>query len=255
MDKRYLSHLTAVFLVAGRGTRISKLTKNPKCLLKIKKKTLIELNIKKLIKFGVKHFVIVLGFKKKLIIDHLKVFKNEKKNNIKYIVNKSYISKGNSHSLFLGLKNVNRGACIFLDGDIVLHENALKNFILYNKKNSALVGKGSIKDVECAKVFINKKNKIKYMIDKALAGKEILDNHSFLGEAIGLIKLDNNYRKKFITILKEFLSKKKNYKKNWEKPLNEFMENYNLDYLYTKTKKWIEIDNKKDYEKAKKIFL
>ena len=157
--------------------------------------------------------------------------------------------------MLLGLKNVNRGPCIFLDGDIVLHENALKNFILYNKKNSALVGKGSIKDVECAKVFINKKNKIKYMIDKALAGKEILDNHSFLGEAIGLIKLDNNYRKKFITILKEFLSKKKNYKKNWEKPLNEFMENYNLDYLYTKTKKWIEIDNKKDYEKAKKIFL
>ena len=93
------------------------------------------------------------------------------------------------------------------------------------------------------------------MIDKALAGKEILDNHSFLGEAIGLIKLDNNYRKKFIITLKEFLSKKKNYKKNWEKPLNEFMENYNLDYLYTKTKKWIEIDNKKDYENAKKIFL
>ena len=33
------------------------------------------------------------------------------------------------------------------------------------------------------------------------------------------------------------------------------MKNYDLDYLYTKSEKWIEIDNKKDYEKAKKIFL
>ena len=255
MDKRHQSLLTAVFLVAGSGTRISKLTKNPKCLLKIKNKTLIELNIEKLIKFGVKNFIIVMGFKKKLIIDHIKTLKNEKKINIKYIDNKSYISKGNSHSLFLGLKSMKRGPCIFLDGDIILHSDILKKFIVFNRKNSALVGKGSIKDIECAKVFINKKNKIKYMIDKVLASKEIMNSHNFLGEAIGLIKLDNNYKNKFIKILKNFFFKKKNFKKNWEKPLNEFIKNYDLDYLYTKSEKWIEIDNKKDYEEAKKIFL
>lgn len=255
MDNRHQSLLTAVFLVAGSGSRISKLTKNPKCLLRIKNKTLLELNIKKLIKFGVKNFIIVMGFKKKIIINHIKALSKEKKINIKYIDNKSYISKGNSHSLFLGLKSIKVGPCIFLDGDIILHSNILKKFIVFNKKNSALVGKGSIKDVECAKVFINKKNKIKYMIDKTLAGKEITKSHNFLGEAIGVIKLDNNYRNKFIKILKKFLSKKENFKKNWEKPLNEFMKNCDLDYLFTKSEKWIEIDDKKDYEKAKKIFL
>ena len=254
MDKRYANFITAVFLVAGRGTRISKLTNNPKCLLKINNQSLITSNIKKLIHFGIKNFVIVTGFKKKLIIDHLKMYEKNKKINIKYIDNKFYISKGNSYSLLLGLKNVKSRQCIFLDGDVVIKSEILKKFIYFNKKNSALVGKGSVKDVECAKVFINKKKKIRYMIDKVLAGKEILKNHFFLGEAIGLIKLNKKYRERLISVLNLFLSKKKNYKKNWEKPLNEFMKNFNLDYLYTNSQKWIEIDDKKDYETAKKIF-
>ena len=141
-----------------------------------------------------------------------------------------------------------------MDGDIVLNLNILKKFVDFSKKNSALVGKGNIKDAECAKVFVNKNNMIKYMIDKTLASKEILNNHKFLGEAIGVIKLDDKYKNKFIKILKKFLLKKKNFKKNWEKPLNEFMRNSNLDYFFTKSKKWIEIDSKRDYEQAKKIF-
>ena len=39
--------------------------------IKVKTKTLIELNIEKFIKIGVSNFVIVIGYKKKLIIDHL----------------------------------------------------------------------------------------------------------------------------------------------------------------------------------------
>ncbi len=76
----------------------------------------------------------------------------------------------------------------------------------------------------------------------------------FLGEAVGIIRLDNNYRKKLIFILNKFLGDKKNLKKNWENPLNIFMSKNNLDYVYTKSNKWIEIDNKQDYFKAKRIF-
>ena len=32
------------------------------------------------------------------------------------------------------------------------------------------------------------------------------------------------------------------------------MSKNNLDYYYTKSSKWIEIDNKQDYLKAKRIF-
>ena len=120
MDKRYQNLLTAVFLVAGRGTRILDYTDKPKCLLKLKQKTLIELNIEKFIKIGVSNFVIVIGYKKKLITDHLNEILANKKIKIKYINNKNFVSKGNSYSLLLGLQNVKKKFCVFLDGDIFL---------------------------------------------------------------------------------------------------------------------------------------
>ena len=86
-----------------------------------------------------------------------------------------------------------------------------------------MVGKGDISDKECAKVFINKHKKIKYMRDKKFAEQDVLVSSKFLGEAVGIIRLDNNYRKKLIFILNKFLGDKKNLKKNWENPLNIFM--------------------------------
>lgn len=254
MDKRYLKSLTAVLLLAGRGSRISELTKNPKCLLKINNFTLLQLNINHLSNLGIKSFLLVVGYKKKIIFNFFKKKIKKKNINLKFINNKFYISKGNSYSLLLGLKGIRFGPCIFLDGDIAIDKEILKKFVKSKKKNSALIGKGSIRDVECAKTFINKKKEIKYMIDKTLADKRVTSKYSFLGEAIGIIKLDNNHRKKLINVLKKFLVKKENYFKNWEKPLNEFMKDNILNYYFTRSKKWIEIDNKKDYQLAKKIF-
>mgnify|MGYP001259914739 CR=1 FL=1 len=254
MDKRYQNLLTAVFLVAGRGTRILEYTDKPKCLLKLKNKTLIESNIEKLVKIGISNFIIVLGYKKELIIEHLNKISTLKKIKIKYVDNKNFISKGNSHSLLLGLNNVKNKFCFFLDGDIFLGDTILKKFINNPKKNLALIGKGSLNDKECAKVFIDKDEKIKLMIDKIFAPKKVLNKFTFLGEAIGIIKLNNNYKNRLIRILQKFLLKKKNYKKNWEKPLNEFLINNNLDYEYTRSNKWIEIDDKNDYLKAKRCF-
>ena len=45
------------------------------------------------------------------------------------------------------------------------------------------------------------------MIDKIFAPKRILKNFTFLGEAIGIIKLSDNYKNKFIKILQNFCRK------------------------------------------------
>ena len=251
MDKRLCKSTHIIILAAGKGSRISNYTKNPKSLLQISNKSILESNIDKFIKAGAKNFTLVLGYKDYLFKKITKIYK--KNINIRIAKNKNYISKGNSYSLLLGLKKIN-SKCIFLDGDIMIDFKILKNFLETKKFNLALVGKGDISDRECAKVFINKHKKIKYMIDKKLAKKDVLISSKFLGEAVGIIRLDNNYRKKLIFILNKYLSEKKNLKKNWENPLNIFMSKNNLDYYYTKSNKWIEIDNKQDYLKAKRIF-
>ena len=251
MDKRLCDSTHIIILAAGRGSRISNYTKQPKSLLQISNKSILESNIDKFINLGAKNFTLVLGYKDYLFKKILNTYKNNI--NIKIAKNKNYISKGNSYSLLLGLKKTN-SKCIFLDGDIMIDFKILKHFLESKKNNLALVGKGDISDKECAKVFINQNKKIKYMIDKKFAKHDVLVSSKFLGEAVGIIRLDNNYRKKLIFILNKFLGDKKNLKKNWENPLNIFMSKNNLDYFYTKSNKWIEIDNKQDYLKAKQIF-
>ena len=56
--------MEAIFLLAGFGKRISALTKNPKCLLKINNEKLILRNLRLLKKQKIKDITIVLGYKK-----------------------------------------------------------------------------------------------------------------------------------------------------------------------------------------------
>ena len=76
MDKKQkqkkLKKLSAIFLLAGFGKRISDVTNNPKCLLKINKKTLIDRNLDILKKLGISNVIFVLGYKKQMIKKQIK---------------------------------------------------------------------------------------------------------------------------------------------------------------------------------------
>ena len=68
MDQRKSKYPSVVILAAGRGTRISRFTKIPKSLLKIEnEKTILETNIEKFIRLGVKKIIVVVGYKKNFI--------------------------------------------------------------------------------------------------------------------------------------------------------------------------------------------
>ena len=65
--------MEALILAAGFGSRLSKpLNKKPKSLLKIEKKTILFYLINQIIKTKIDKINIVVGFRKKLIIDYLK---------------------------------------------------------------------------------------------------------------------------------------------------------------------------------------
>ena len=63
--QKQLDQFSAIFLLAGYGKRISDVTKDPKCLLKINKKTLLNRNLSILKKLNIKNVTLVLGYKKK----------------------------------------------------------------------------------------------------------------------------------------------------------------------------------------------
>ena len=68
MDKKKQpENISVILLLAGFGNRISNLTTEPKCLLKINGKTLIERNLSNLKHLKIKNITMVLGYKKQLI--------------------------------------------------------------------------------------------------------------------------------------------------------------------------------------------
>ena len=243
--------MEAIFLLAGFGKRISALTKNPKCLLKINNEKLILRNLRLLKKQKIKDITIVLGYKKKLIEKEL--IKLNKSFNFKFAYNYDYKNKGNSFSLFEGLKKV-KSNCLIFDGDLVFSEKIIKNYLKKSFNSSFLVGKTSIKDKECAKVLVDKNGYVKKTIDKRLIKKKELKDLTFIGEAIGIIKISNKLRKLMILEFKKFFKIKKNIKLNWEHFMNYFLVKYPIKYNMTYNSDWIEIDNKYDYYKAVRKF-
>ena len=248
MDKKKLK---IILLIAGQGKRIRNLTNLPKCFLKINKKSILERNIENFQKLKVSNVMLITGYKSGLIKKTL--HKNGLLNfNVKY--NKFYKEYGNSYSIYLALSSINYDKTVILDGDLIYDFEILKNFISDDNKNSVLVGNGSIKDIECAKVLINKNKTVYKIIDKSSIGKSLLKKTKFVGEAPGMIKFNKNGLAKFKNSLKIFFKLKKNIKLNWEHAINHYCLNNQLYYFKTKNNNWIEVDNLKDYKKALKKF-
>ena len=71
--------MKAILLSAGYGTRLMPLTKKkPKCLMKIKKKVLLDFWIEKLLKIGIKDILINLHYKRDKVEKHISKSKYKK---------------------------------------------------------------------------------------------------------------------------------------------------------------------------------
>lgn len=239
--------ISALILVAGRGKRISKYTNKPKCLLKVKRRTILERNIDILLGFGFKNIYIVIGYKSKLIKKEINKLKRKIK--IKYVYNKKYKTHGNSYSLYLGLMKLNSDV-LFIDGDVIYDKKILYDYLKHTSSNSILIGKGNKNDVECGKVFGTEKL-VKRIIEKRIFKEK---KHKFLGEAIGINKLNKKYIKYFIKFGKNVFKKKENLNLNWDTFYDSFLlKKLPMKFFFTSDNKWVEIDNYKDYKKAKKL--
>jgi len=253
MDKKQnkINKISAIILLAGYGKRITSVTKNPKCLLKINNQTIIDRNLNLLKEHNIKDITLVLGYKKDLIKEQLK--KHKGYFNFTYAYNNNYKKCGNSYSLLAGLKKT-KGKSLIFDGDLIYAKKILKNFLLKGYASSFLIGKTSIKNIECAKALADKEGYIRKTIDKRLINKTELKDFNFVGEAIGIIKISNKIRKLMIIGLNNFLRNKKNLNLNWEHFMNKFLQKNLIQYNKVFNSDWIEIDTKQDYIKAVSLF-
>lgn len=246
-----MSQLTALILAAGHGSRISDVTNDPKSLLKIKEKTLMDWHFEALKTVGIRNVVVVTGYKREVLEDYLSKFKKDF--DIHFVRNDDYRIKGNTYSFYYGLEKIQSEFLLF-DADLIYDAQILKSFVDDVTSNQILVGETSIDDIECTKAMIDKDGFVRMTIDKRAVTAQERERLKFVGEAIGILKFSKAYRDDLFIACKQFLSNEENISKNWEYIMNEFLLNHDMSIHQAANDCWVEIDTKEDLEKARRLF-
>ncbi len=103
----------AIILAAGKGTRMNSIL--PKCAVSVLGKPMIVHIVDALIEASIKNIVVVVGYKKEVIIDLLKDYKEVK-------FTEQIEQLGTGHACLMGLSQLNKdvGSTIILPGDMPL---------------------------------------------------------------------------------------------------------------------------------------
>lgn len=246
-----MPNYTALILAAGYGSRISDVTENPKSLLQVNGKPLMDWHFEAWKKAGISNVVVVTGYKREMLEEYLSKFKKDF--DIHFAVNEDYRVKGNTWSFYYGLEKV-QGDFLLFDADLIYDPEILSDFLSNTAPDQILVGDSSIDDIESAKAMVDKNGFVRMTIDKRAVTSEEREQFRFAGEAVGILKFSRAYRDDMFSACKKFLSDEKNISKNWEHVMNEFLLNHDMSVHKTLNECWVEIDNKEDLDKAKRLF-
>ncbi len=146
----------AVIMCGGIGSRLKK--KYPKVLVQINKKTILEYQLSLFKKYGFKKFLLLTGYKSKMIENFLKEKKLSK--NVKIIKDKKKLGTGGA--LLNSVQFLDREFCLIY-GDILTNMNLKKMYLFFKKINgdSCLVINKNNNYKDSNLITIDKEKKVK----------------------------------------------------------------------------------------------
>lgn len=224
--------MIAVILAAGIGSRLGK--PFPKCLNRLPYgESIIERQVRLLRSQNIKQIIVVVGFKKELIMEHV--------HNVLFKYNHVYYLTNTSKSLALALDEIDSDV-IWMNGDVIFDERALKEMLVKFEQNKNLIA------------VINKKcsgEEVKFCLDKDGSIKKISkDLQKSEGEAVGI----NIIRKQDLPIMKKNLnmcSENDYFEKAIEFSIDEGIKFYPV---YLNEFPCIEVDFEEDWNDACEMF-
>jgi len=152
--------MKAIILAAGEGKRLRPFTETiPKVMLPVANKPVIEYVVDAVKNSGISEIIIVVGYKKEVIMEY---FKNNKAN-ITYVTQDKQL--GTAHAL-LQVKNHIKESFIVLSGDNIIDQSSILKLIKDESKYSILI-KEHPHPSKYGVVFVEK-GKLKEIVEKPL---------------------------------------------------------------------------------------
>lgn len=239
--------MKAILLSAGQGKRLFPFTKNrPKCMIEIEGSTVIEYQINALKRAGIKEVVVVLGFKSKMVEEHLRNIYKDSDINIKCYYNPFYCVSDNLASCWIVRDEFNDDFLI-VNGDDIFEVGLVKK-LLKSKKSPVTVA------INIKESYDADDMKVKYDSDGNLVeiGKH-LDLYEAEGEAIGI----HLFRGKGVTLYKEkveeIMSEIEGLSKWYPFAIDCLAKEGYVTVCDISEFKWAEVDFPQDIEHARKV--
>jgi choline kinase len=238
--------MQAVILAAGFGSRLGRHKgDDPKTLIKIGDRTLIDHILKTLKKNGVRNVIIITGYKREKIQEYLK---GKYTMDIKFVHNSDYETTNNIYSLYLAKEELSGGNFYIINSDVLFHERIFQNLHFSNKE-------GLILSVDLKKKLKEEDMKVIRMGDRITRISKEISLSEASGEYIGLSKVTEEAFKKLFRSIKEVISHKGTgvfYEEAFQHMIDS---GYWVTCESTRGLPWIEIDTVEDLKLAReKIF-
>ncbi len=239
--------MNIIILAAGMGTRMKEKTvKIPKCLIEVNNEKIIDRQLKNIKQLKPNNVIIVTGY----LSDLLENYISEKWGNIlnlKFIESKEYKTTNNIFSLYL-TKDYMKDDFMILESD-VFFEKKIFNNIDFKNKNLWFTDKFTINSDGCM-LTSDKNNNIKKI---EIIRKKLSYYGNNIYKSIGILFIGKQ-KQKIIELLEyEINSGNKNI--YFDLLFSKYINNINISIQNIFPKKWFEIDNQNDLEKAEQLFI
>ena len=244
-------NMQAIILAAGKGSRLGSYTKkNTKCMLEINNERLIDLSLKNLAKVGITKLILVVGYQKKNLIQHLG--KQKHGIDILYISNDDYNTTNNIYSLYLAREHLLKEDTLLLESDLIYDPSILVGLLADKRPTLAVVDKYQ-SWMDGTVVKLDKNNKITSFVPKAFFDFNEVDKYY---KTVNIYKFSKEFSISTYVPFLEAYSKALGNNEYYEQVLRVVLqlENQELEAYPLDGEKWYEIDDVQDKENAELIF-
>ena len=190
--------MQGLILAAGMGKRLKQYTdRKPKVLIEVHEICLLTNALEQLIKQGVKETIIVVGYKKEMIIEKYGFeYKNMK---IIYVENCLYEHTNNIYSFYLAQEYINDDI-LMLEGDLLYQEEVLKQLNHSEAECSILVSKYNQKTMNGTVIMADQNGNAKSLVLKDMQGAEF--DYTNAWKTVNIYKMKKHFIK--TAIMKRF---------------------------------------------------
>jgi len=235
--------MKAVILAAGMGKRLKKVSGGlPKSMIKIGNSSIIHHQLESCLKVGINKFVVVLGYKKEQLKEH--ILEKIDHENITFVENPIYDTTNTLYSLWLTREYLNDDF-IYFNADVLFQSDLLQKISAKSKYSQLLLETKSCAEEE-VKMIIDDEMRIQ-QISKVLPIPECA------GEFIGIGKFNKEILNRFVHYLQYGVdnNQSNNY---FEYAVDLLAKDEILKVIPTDGVPCIEIDFPEDLKKAKELF-